>query len=180
MAGWYRRYFDDEEDGRQMERCEGHDSLVMTVSRAAEATEQHGRQLGKIFEMVREIKEAVDKNAVRAEGRDVALATLSETIQKIDHKIENGLRSEVRECATKIREMMGFLDARKKERVMAEVHSRQRFLRRGWDEFKGKAAFILVSSTIIVCAWLVVYILTRIKIFHEGPAGLLRLFGIGG
>lgn len=163
-----------------MERCEGHDSLVMTVSRAAEATEQHGRQLGKIFEMVREIKEAVDKNAVRAEGRDEALAALGETIRTIDHKIENGLRSEVRECAAKIREMMGCLDARRRERAAEEIRSRQRFLRRGWEEFKRKASFILVASTIVVGGWLFLYALTRIGIFHEGPAGILRLFGIGG
>jgi hypothetical protein len=99
-----------------MERCAGHDQLVKDAGMATAAFAEHGKQLSNIFDRLLEIKTAIDQNYVRAEHRDQAVATLQDSIEAVDRKIENGLRHEVSRCAENIRQIMACFEQRKTSR----------------------------------------------------------------
>ena len=164
------------------EKCSGHDDLVARAAMGTAMFEEHTRQLSGIFEILTEIRKTVDQNQVRAQSRDLALAEVSECILKVDRKIENGLRSEIREISMTVKNLLGIMDKRRVDRVEQVGNSRRGvrgFLRPGWREFKNKASFIAVTTTILFVVWLIIWGESKLAIFHEGPVGLLKLFGIG-
>jgi hypothetical protein len=162
-----------------MERCAGHDQLVKDAGMATAAGLEHGKQLSNIFTRLIEIKTAIDQNHVKDENRDLAISALQDSIEKVDRKIENGLRHEISCCASDIRKIMACVDQRKIERKAEARRGIRGFLAIGWTEFRHKTSFLLVTSFIVISAWFVMWVASRIYSKYEGPAALLKLFGIG-
>jgi hypothetical protein len=161
-------------------RCEGHDELVKQAGMNLQATLDHTRQLSSIFNTLGEIQTTVDINMTRAEHRDQILQTLQDSVDAVNTKIENGLRSEVRTISNCIKSMTEASEKRKVEREEERKRGVRGFIHSGWTQFKSHASFILVTTTIITSLWFVVWGFSKVAIFNEGPAGMLRLFKIGG
>ena len=147
-----------------MGQCEKHGELMQVIGEQVEANRQQTSQIDKIFKLVGEIKTAVDQNTVRAEARDKKLAT-------IEGDINNGLRAEVKDSAKKMEQLIVCMDRRKKE------HDRgvEGFFRKGFRKIYENGGVIVI----VTLGYLVLWTLDKTKIFGEGPAGLLRLLGLG-
>jgi hypothetical protein len=164
-----------------MENCKGHDQLVREAAMGNAMVAEHGRQLTNISDMLIEVKTAVEQNQVRALARDEAIVAVNECIRKVDRKIENGLRSEVQDITRNLATLIECIEKRKAQRG-AEVKRPKgikAFIVPGWDRFKSEASFIFVTGSILLTVWFVFWSASKMAIFHEGPAGLLRMFGIG-
>jgi hypothetical protein len=161
-------------------RCEGHDDLVRSAGMTLQAAQEHTRQLSDIFGKLEDIKTAVDQNQVRAMQRDEAVENLQCSVKAVDVKIENGLRSEVRQMSECIKKMVEAAERRKAVRDEEARTGIRGFLATGWGQFKRQASLILVAGTLILSAWFVIFVTTKIGFFHEGPLPILKLFGIGG
>lgn len=160
--------------------------MIAATSRAEALEEERGEQIREIFQQLRGIRTSIDQNAVRAEKRDEALESANKCLERVegwvanadkaitavDRKIENGLRGDVQR-------ILKILDARKAERKPPSKKGFLGFLEPGWEEFKGKASFLLVASFIIGGLWTLTIVVSKVAILHEGPAGLLKLLGIG-
>lgn len=165
-----------------MEKCSGHDNLVKDAAMGTAMFAEHGRQLSGIFDALSEIKTMVDQNQVRAATRDIAIVDLKECITEVDGKIENGLRAAVTKMALQMEGVVGIIDKRREDRSEHNGDSERGvkgFLRPGWKKFQNEASFIVVTASIITGIWFVIWGGSKLAIFHEGPAGLLKLFGIG-
>lgn len=160
-------------------RCEGHDELVKTAGRNLQAAEEHGKQLSRIFDKLNNIETSVDQNQVRALVRDENIRLVRVAVEIVDAKIENGLRSQVQEIAACIKKMAEATERRRVERDEEAKTGVKGFLTVGWNQFKSQAAMIFVTGTIITLLWLMVFVITKVGLFHEGPMPLLNLFGLG-
>lgn len=150
-----------------MEKCANHDDLVAAAAAGSALDEERGRQLDAIFHSLREIRTAIDQNQVRAATRDEAIIAVRNCIETVDKKIENGLRSE-------IRKILAIVDQRKVEREEAVGKGFGAFLQPGWNEFKSKASFIIVTGTIVGLVWLVAQTVGKLAI-----TDILKFFGLG-
>lgn len=163
-------------------KCEGHDDLVTAAAKSTAMFEEHSRQLGGIFAKLDDIKTMVESNRVRAEVRDKTLIEVTEGIQIVNNKIENGLRSEVQIIKTSMDKLIACIDRRKTEReeeiAQAKTRGLRGFLAPGIAEFKRKASFIVVGGSVLILIWFVVWVTTKIALFQEGPEVMLRLLGI--
>ena len=156
------------------------EAIAMALGKAEQAVETHNEQLSAIFCELKDIKTAVDQNAIRAENRDTKLAELKEDVAEIDRKIENGLRSEVRETKAELQKMQFCLERRKREKALEDERGVYGFFRRGFAQFKERGSYIVVTSMIIGAAWLVLWVFAKVFIFHEGAGGkILKIFGLG-
>lgn len=154
--------------------------LAMTLGKATKAVEMHEETLATIFEQLTGIKTAVDQNIIHAETRDNKLAELKEDVAKIDRKIENGLRSEVRETKAELLKMQACLERRKKEKLLEEQRGIYGFFHRGFAQFKDRGSYIVVTSMIVGAAWLVLWVFAKVFIFHEGAGiKIIKILGIG-
>ena len=156
------------------------DAIAMALGKATKAVEMHEEVLSTIFEKLDSIKTAVDQNIVHAENRDCKLAELKEDVAKIDRKIENGLRSEVRETKAELVKMQACLERRKKEKELEEQRGVYGFFHRGFAQFRDKGSYIVVTSIILGTAWFVLWSFAKIVFFHEGTSKILKMFGLGG
>jgi hypothetical protein len=145
------------------------DEIVRKVGYLESSVEAHSEGLSKIFDLLGDIKEQVDKNAVRAQYRDDRLEEISQNIKLVDKKIENGLRSEVRFIAEKVN-------------AMVENHKNgiSGFFSAGMKKFKAQLGFIIIVFGFCFGLWLLGWIVAKLGIFQEGPMWLLKMFGIGG
>lgn len=156
------------------------DAIAMALGKATKAVEMHEEVLSTIFEKLDSIKTAVDQNIIHAETRDNKLAELKEDVAKIDRKIENGLRSEVRETKAELLKMQACLERRKKEKELEEQRGVYGFFHRGFAQFKDRGSYIVVTSMIVGAAWLVLWVFAKVFIFHEGTSKIFKVFGLGG
>lgn len=128
--------------------------------------EKHGEGLEKIFDLLGDIKEQVDKNMVRAQYRDERLEEIRQDIKTVDKKIENGLRSEVRFIAQKVNDLVkdqkrglgGFFDA-------------------GMKKFKVQLGFIIIVFGFCFALWLLGWTVIKLGLFREGPIWMMKFFG---
>lgn len=155
-----------------MERCEAHDELIKSIGRMTSASEEHSRQLGKLFRKLEDLKECVDQNEVRADLRDKKL-------DEINHKIENGLRTAVEETKKRIEQVFACIERRKIERENEQKRGFNAYFIRGWVSFKERSAYIIVTTGIVGGVWALLFMFAKIKVFHEAPTYLLKLFGVG-
>jgi seryl-tRNA synthetase len=155
-----------------MERCEAHDELIKSIGRMTSASEEHSRQLGKLFSKLEDLKECVDQNEVRADLRDKKL-------DEINHKIENGLRTTVEETKKRIEQVFACIERRKIERENEHKRGFNAYFIRGWVSFKERSAYIIVTAGIVGGVWALLFMFAKIKVFHEAPTYLLKLFGVG-
>ena len=147
-----------------MEQCEKHGEMMQVVGEQVEANRIQTKQIGEIFTLLSSIKTASDQDAVRAEARDQKLC-------EIDRKIENGLRSEVTKMSRAMEQLTICMDRRKKERDRGV----EGFFRKGFRKIHDNGGMI----TILAIGYAVLWVLARLKVFGEEPAGLLRLLGVG-
>ena len=156
------------------------DAIAMALGKATKAVEMHEEVLGTIFDKLEGIKTAVDQNIIHAETRDTKLAELKADVAEIDRKIENGLRSEVRETKAELIKMQVCLERRKQQKLLEDQRGMYGFFRRGFAQFKDKGSYIVVTSMIVGAAWLVLWVFAKVFIFHEGTGGkILKIFGLG-
>ncbi len=157
------------------------DAIAMALGKATKAVEMHEETLSTIFAELKGIKTAVDQNIVHAETRDTKLSELKEDMAKIDRKIENGLRSEVRETKAELMKMQACLERRKQMKLLEDQRGLYGFFHRGFAQFKDKGSYIVVTSMIVGAAWLILWTFAKVFIFHEGAGGkILKVFGLGG
>lgn len=155
-----------------MEQCNAHGKLMESIGRIASSSEEHSRQLSKLFSKLETLKESIDQNEVRADLRDKKL-------DEINHKIENGLRATVLETKAKLEQIADCIERRKKEREIEETKGLSGYFKRGWVSFKERSAYIVVTAAIVGGAWAILFMFAKIRIFHEAPTYLLKLFGVG-
>ena len=161
-------------------RCEGHDELVMLAAKNTASSEAHTAQINEMFSLLREVKESVDKNLVRAEQRDRELASIKETVRDVDRKIENGLKKKIDETAASIEKMKECLDRRKEERAEERKRGLSGYFRRGYESFKDRSAYIVVTTIIITVVLTLLWLVVKFGIHTIAPNALLKLFGIIG
>lgn len=149
--------------GAKVEQCTRHSEFERTIGKLLATVEQQSEQVELIFEKLDGIKTSVDQNAVRTAARD-------EAVQEINHKIENGLRSELRECKTAIEKFAGCMERRKKEREEGV----EGFFVKGFRKIHDNGGLIVI----LVIGWLLVGILVRMKVFGDTPEGLLKFLGL--
>jgi len=162
-----------------IQHCASHDEVVRIAGRSLQVAEEHGKQLSNIFEKLGEIQTSVDQNYVRAEHRDEALADLQVCVNTIDEKIENGLKAEIAAAAKNVRELKACMEQRKIIRDENAKTGIRGFVTMGWIKFRDQASFLLVTGTIIISVWLLLWITAKMAIFHESPEKLLKFFGVG-
>lgn len=157
------------------------DAIAMALGKATKAVEMHEETLSTIFDKLEGIKTAVDQNIVHAETRDTKLSELKEDVAKIDRKIENGLRSEVRETKAELMKMQACLERRKQEKLLEDQRGIYGFFHRGFAQFRDRGSYIVVTSMIVGAAWLVLWMFAKVFFFNEGAGGkILKVFGLGG
>lgn len=158
--------------------CSGHDTFVRLVGEHAAATQAHTEQIKEVYIMLRDIKEAVDRNEVRASQRDAALANLETTVKEIDKKIENGLRQKISETAEAIQRIQMCIERRKKERDAELYAGISGYFRRGFETFKERSAYIVVTTFMITGFLTLLWLLVRLGVHQIVPHTILSLFGI--
>lgn len=155
------------------------EKLIAATARAETIDKEHARQLSGIFDKLDGIHTSIDQNTVRAEQRDRAVARIDKCVTEINRKIENGMRLEMQEMGGQIKNILGIVDQRKGEREEEDRSGLWGFLRPGWNEFKHKASFIVVTAVIIGTAYTFVWGVSRWTIYKEGPASVMKFFGLG-
>jgi glutaredoxin 2 len=133
-----------------MDQCERHGDLMKSIGALEKASETHGDMLSEIFDIVRNIKESVDKNGVAAQQRDKALEETKSSIQKVDSKIENGLKMKVDKLSDQYDE---FLKCYTKH-AEARKKGFRGVMNRAWTQFLDKLGFLflVVVALLILCA----------------------------
>jgi len=155
-----------------MDFCNDHGKVLESVGKIVAASEEHTRQLEKLFIKLDEVKKSVDQNAVRAEMWD-------KKIDEINRKIENGLRESLEETKKRVELLFNCVERRKQEREEEMKRGLVAYFRRGWLVFKERSAYIFIVTFIVGGFWVIVFIFAKIRIFHEAPTYLLHLFGVG-
>ena len=154
------------------EFCASHEKVMQFMGKYEGIAEEHTRQLRGVFKLLGETKEAVDQNLGRAEARDDALAGLKETI-------EGKLSTDISNTMEIVKNLTTCLDRGKREREEAAKNGFGGYIKRGFEEFKSKSAYIFITAGIVGGVWFAIWVLAKIKIFHESPLELLKFFGIG-
>jgi len=159
------------------------DDISGRVGKLEGIVEIHNENVNRIFILLGEIKTEVDKNTVRAEQRDVALNEIANSVVAVDRKIEtvnskieNGLKTSIREIDVKVTGLGDCLDRRKLAREKAEQEGLDGFFKVGWKKFKAQGGFVVI----LLAIWFVIWMLGKTELFKESPVGLFKLFGIGG
>jgi hypothetical protein len=148
--------------------CPAHDGIVRSIGAIEEAATTLKSQTSDIFDLLRSISEEVTGNKERALARDKAIAG-------IDRKIENGLRSDVRQLTQQMAAIMLVIERQREDR-RSGIYG---FFTAGWGKFKAQLGFIIITSCVVGGISLLLWGLSKVAIFHEGPLWLLKLFGIG-
>jgi hypothetical protein len=156
-------------------KCEGHDELVRQAGMTLASTQEHAKQLSRVFEKLDTISTAIDQGKVRAEIRDESIEAIAAQVKEIDRKIENGIRTDIRKCADSIARMAECSERRRKQREEMAKAGLLGFLSVGFERFRANLSFVLVTGGFLFVLWLLVSHPPLV----EGPSRMFKLFGIG-
>jgi hypothetical protein len=156
-----------------MEKCPAHDEMLREVAATTEAVNTLKLETTKIFDLLRPMSADLTEALTRAQFREDAIA-------EIDNKIENGLKSSVAALTIQVTQMVSCNERRRKERELEKEKGVGGFFRKGWDKFKAQASFIIITFLILGSISAILWGLSKIGIFREGPFWLLKFFGLGG
>lgn len=163
-----------------MENCgEAHAAVVAAVSATSEAVDTLKQETSKIFDLLAVVQHDLTEALTKAQFRADSIAVLGVRVEDINHKIENGLKSSMATLSNQVQAITVCSQHRSKEREIERLGGLGGFIRVGWTKFKDQLSFIIICTVAILVVWSVAWILQKALIFHEFPAGLFKLFGLG-
>lgn len=128
-------------------RCQDHAEFMAALQVLAKANAEKDVHMRSLTDKLEKIHTALTRNLVRAEYRDKRQAEMEIKIDDINRKIENGLRSEVRETRQLVDSLIDCIEKRK----VASEKGVKGAMRRGglWIVEKGTVIVLLLIAYIL-------------------------------
>ena len=156
--------------------CKQHDTIVEKLKAISDRYEGHEEWLSELRIKVEEMHTKLTETLVRADYRDARLEEMMTKIERIDFKIENGLKTELHQTSakvnaieTKVITIEECMEKRQKENKYRDEHGFRGALSRGF--------FWIIEKSVPLVLFVVLYLLLRMGFLldAERAAGL---FGV--
>ncbi len=156
--------------------CKQHDTIVEKLKAITDRYEGHEEWLSELKVKVEDMHTKLTENLVRADYRDQRLEEIMTKVDRIDVRIENGLKTELHRTSakvdaieSKVNNIEDCIEKRRKEHKYRDEHGLRGALSRGF--------FWIIEKSVPIALFLILYLMLRMGFLldAERAAGL---FGV--